>query len=306
MTARDILPWPPEVRERVRQELRLHPLRMVSIGPVEHADLVAFAKKVATPTWNGMVLPFGPSMEIVPRRGTVLGEERRARCAQVGKLCRKCKGQRTRRHHAMCPRRGGAARHNTSAYEAMAARVAAEGRKLLERTSVLTAAGADLDALADLHGIKRQSRGPAAPNYTVCAPLSCEVSVERKAPALRLCVVEVEGVELPVREVAQGEAVAPTDVICAAPDGGRFVVGVDHAHERSFTRGAVYENGQVIGVLEDVEIDGQRYPNLVASPMRSEKVSVEFTCLVPDLGGTQGDEIDRWVAEKLSAKKEVR
>lgn len=82
-------PWSPEHRERVRQELRAHPLVEVTFGPY--------------PLPNGVV---GTVTRVVDPQPTVLREERKARAANVRHYCRKCRGLGTKRHHAMCPRRG--------------------------------------------------------------------------------------------------------------------------------------------------------------------------------------------------------
>ncbi len=82
-------PWSPEHRERVRQELRAHPLVEVTFGPY--------------PLPDGVV---GTVTRVVDPQPTVLREERRARAANVRHYCRKCRGLGTKRHHAMCPKRG--------------------------------------------------------------------------------------------------------------------------------------------------------------------------------------------------------
>lgn len=265
MIARDIFPWPPEVRERVRQELRWHPLRVLMIPPklamsAELSTAILAEQIRSAAREDYLLLPAGTEIEIIeprPRR-TVLGEERKARWAQAFKLCRKCQGRGTKRHHAMCMRRGGGPQRWRAKVRRQLKDFVGRGllpdldatsRRILERTSIATASGPDLEALAALSGIER--------SYTTCSPPCCDVSMERKAPAARLGVVEVEGVELPVREVVKGEPSEPCEAEFTAPDGGRFVVGVDPGRGESSTvvYPGVYINGKLVGMAEHTSIE---------------------------------------------------
>lgn len=80
-------PWSPEIRERVRRDLRDHPRWLVDIS--------------GNGGWNG-----GAWIARQKIRSTVLSEERKARAANASHYCRKCRGLGTKRHHAMCKRRG--------------------------------------------------------------------------------------------------------------------------------------------------------------------------------------------------------
>ncbi len=82
-------PWTPEHREQVRRDLKAHPMVEVTFGPY--------------PSPDGVV---GTVTRVVDPQPTVLREERRARAANVRHYCRKCRGLGTKRHHAMCVKRG--------------------------------------------------------------------------------------------------------------------------------------------------------------------------------------------------------
>lgn len=82
-------PWTPAIREQVRRELRQSPVVEVALYPY--------------PRVNGEI---GQCTKVVDPQPTVLREERKARAANVAHYCRKCRDLGTKRHHAMCPKRG--------------------------------------------------------------------------------------------------------------------------------------------------------------------------------------------------------
>jgi hypothetical protein len=82
-------PWTPEHREQVRRDLKAHPMVEVTFGPY--------------PSPDGVV---GTVTRVVDPQPTVLREERMARAANIRHYCRKCCKLGTKRHHAMCPKRG--------------------------------------------------------------------------------------------------------------------------------------------------------------------------------------------------------
>lgn len=82
-------PWSLAIRERVRRELRAKPMFVCFDPHLEH-DVNQVQSQ-----WTR-----------VDPQPTVLGEERKARGTNVSHYCRKCRGLGTKRHHAMCPKRG--------------------------------------------------------------------------------------------------------------------------------------------------------------------------------------------------------
>lgn len=78
-------PWTPEHREQVRRELKTHPMVEVEFVGAQ---------------WVGIV------RRVIKPQPTVLRAERRARAANVRRYCRKCLGLGTKRHHALCRKRG--------------------------------------------------------------------------------------------------------------------------------------------------------------------------------------------------------
>ena len=98
-------PWSPEIRERVRRELRASPLRAMRLdAAVADKVLVALISHLGG---DAIVLPQDVTVEtsgVV--QTTLLREERKARATNIGHYCRKCRGLGTRRHHAMCKKRG--------------------------------------------------------------------------------------------------------------------------------------------------------------------------------------------------------
>lgn len=82
-------PWSPESRERVRRDLRAHPMCEVEFHPYTLS--------------NGEA---GRVARVVDPQPTVLREERKARADNIAHYCRKCRGLGTKRHHAMCQKRG--------------------------------------------------------------------------------------------------------------------------------------------------------------------------------------------------------
>jgi hypothetical protein len=105
-------PWTPEHRERVRQELRANPLFFAKVPTVtrtpDQATLFDAINNMLRAQSLTLTVPSSAEMTILSPRPqpTVLREERRARAANVRHYCRKCRGLGTKRHHAMCPKRG--------------------------------------------------------------------------------------------------------------------------------------------------------------------------------------------------------
>jgi len=105
-------PWTPEHRERVRQELRAKPLIVASVPAVtqtpDQATLFDAINDMLRSQSLVLMLPSNAEVTILSPRPqpTVLREERRGRAANVSHYCRKCRGLGTKRHHAMCPKRG--------------------------------------------------------------------------------------------------------------------------------------------------------------------------------------------------------
>lgn len=50
------------------------------------------------------------------RLTTILREERITRADNISHYCRKCRGLGTKRHHAMCPKRGRSGNHGNGVY----------------------------------------------------------------------------------------------------------------------------------------------------------------------------------------------
>lgn len=98
-------PWSSEVRERVRSELKRSPLVEVrlDVTPDEMREhLTRLGQYV-----RGEIAELHPMRrKLCDPQPTILGEERRARVANISRYCRKCRGLGTKRHHAMCPLRG--------------------------------------------------------------------------------------------------------------------------------------------------------------------------------------------------------
>jgi len=105
-------PWTPEHRERVRQELRAKSLFFAKVPTVtrtpDQATLFDAINAMLHSQNLTLVAPSSVKMTILSPRPqpTVLREERRARAANVRHYCQKCRGLGTKRHHAMCPKRG--------------------------------------------------------------------------------------------------------------------------------------------------------------------------------------------------------
>lgn len=108
----ELPPWSPEHRERVRRELRGKPLFFAKVPTVtrtpDQATLFDAINETLRAQNLALMVPSSAEMTILSPRPppTVLREERRARAANVGHYCRKCRGFGTKRHHAMCPKRG--------------------------------------------------------------------------------------------------------------------------------------------------------------------------------------------------------
>lgn len=77
-------PWTPEQREIVRRELRRHPALFEDLGVAAFEPAAFYRDDRPQPT--------------------VLRQERKARAANIGRYCRKCRGLGTKRHHALCPK----------------------------------------------------------------------------------------------------------------------------------------------------------------------------------------------------------